>query len=392
MKILIINTYYYPNVAGGGEFSIKKLAENLVLRGNKVFVLCESSTNEEEISTINGVVVYREVFIENKKRDSKLAKIKRVFLQFKNKSTSIILPRLIKTIEPDVVYTNMLRDLSLITWRLCKQEKIPLIDTQRAYSLINLTSFRPSWLLNKAWQVYGKKQSKYVDAEVSISSFSSSFFTSQGFFSKANHSVIFNSIDYSAEKLKALIQYRLSTIDKKEEISFVFLGNLSKEKGITELLSSFSATTDANIKLFIAGKGELEQLVTEYANKDKRITFVGWLAEEKVNDLLQKCDVLICPSIWNEPFGRIVLDAYKNGLPVIASNRGGLPEIVVPNKTGLVIEPKNDEIISAIHKFSSDKSFLSYCIQNIPSYIENFSLDQYTDSFEKIFRQQIHNT
>ena len=66
----------------------------------------------------------------------------------------------------------------------------------------------------------------------------------------------------------------------------------------------------------------------EETKKDNRIEFVGFLNEQQVSQLLQSADVLLCPSLWEEPFGRVVLDAYKNAMPVICSNMGALPELV----------------------------------------------------------------
>ena len=58
----------------------------------------------------------------------------------------------------------------------------------------------------------------------------------------------------------------------------------------------------------------MQDYVIEETQKDNRIEFVGFLNEQQVSQLLQSADVLLCPSLWEEPFGRVVLDAYKNTL------------------------------------------------------------------------------
>lgn len=94
------------------------------------------------------------------------------------------------------------------------------------------------------------------------------------------------------------------------------------------LLENFMKISGTNIELHIAGSGPLESRVKECALLDNRIIFHGFLSEQQLNSLLEKSDILICPSMWSEPFGRIILDAYKNAMPVITTGFGGMGEIV----------------------------------------------------------------
>ena len=55
--------------------------------------------------------------------------------------------------------------------------------------------------------------------------------------------------------------------------------------------------------------------------------------------MYQSIDLLVVPSLWEEPFGMIVLEAYMHGVPVIAARRGGLPEIVDDGTTGCLYDP-----------------------------------------------------
>lgn len=79
--------------------------------------------------------------------------------------------------------------------------------------------------------------------------------------------------------------------------------------------------------------------------------FVGTV---KIEKFLPQLNFLIVPSQWNEPFGRVVIEANSYGIPVIASNKGGIPEIVVPNVTGYVFETENHlSLIDSIKKIKS---------------------------------------
>ncbi|NGY75613.1 glycosyltransferase family 4 protein [Bacillus megaterium] len=114
---------------------------------------------------------------------------------------------------------------------------------------------------------------------------------------------------------------------------------------------------------------------------------MSWiLKEEELSRLLLQSDCLIAPSKWEEPFGRVVLDAYKHLIPVIVSNKGGLPEIVKHMETGLVIEPTVTQITNALYQV---KELIKEekVTQNIISKIEEFSLNSQTYNFKMLYKK-----
>jgi glycosyltransferase involved in cell wall biosynthesis len=73
--------------------------------------------------------------------------------------------------------------------------------------------------------------------------------------------------------------------------------------------------------------------------------------------LLAEIDVLVVPSIWHEPLGRVVLEAYAFGVPVIATCLGGTPEIVDDGETGLLFDPRvPGELAHTIGMLAADPS------------------------------------
>ena len=129
----------------------------------------------------------------------------------------------------------------------------------------------------------------------------------------------------------------------------VFIGSLEERKGIKYLLKAFPAikTSVPDVTLLIVGKplpgqkGYLKML--KGLAKDPNIIFTG--SRPDVYDILSASDVLVAPSL-SEAFGRIMIEAMACGKPVVASNVGGIPEIVEDGKTGILVPPK-DEIALA---------------------------------------------
>ena len=142
-KILIACRAYYPNVAGGGEISTRVLAERLTDIGYNVEVLAISDSKKIEI--INNIKVHR-------------VKFKNVYWSFKNKNIGVLKKitwhsidtnnfliknnLLIKLdeINPDILITSTIEDLSTILWKLAKNNGVRVVHILRSYSLMCLNA------------------------------------------------------------------------------------------------------------------------------------------------------------------------------------------------------------------------------------------------------------
>jgi glycosyltransferase involved in cell wall biosynthesis len=101
-------------------------------------------------------------------------------------------------------------------------------------------------------------------------------------------------------------------------------GRLTEEKGFD---TAITAARAAEVPLVIAGSGPDEgRLRALAAGADVR--FTGWLAPAALAELRTRAAVVLAPSRWEEPCPYSVLEALAAGLPVLAADRGGLPELV----------------------------------------------------------------
>lgn len=98
-----------------------------------------------------------------------------------------------------------------------------------------------------------------------------------------------------------------------------FLGRLSPEKGLEVLLD---VGDRLGISVLVAGEGH-DGYVAELRDRHPAARFVGHVP---ARDFLDRVDLLVVPSVWDEPFGRVVADAKAAGVPVLISDRGGLIE------------------------------------------------------------------
>jgi glycosyltransferase involved in cell wall biosynthesis len=92
--------------------------------------------------------------------------------------------------------------------------------------------------------------------------------------------------------------------------------------------------------LRIAGTGEVEYVrALRERCRDWPIELIGKVSPAA---FYESIDVTVVPSLWHEPLARVIFESFAHGVPVLASSRGGSPELVVPGKTGWLFDPSED--------------------------------------------------
>lgn len=131
----------------------------------------------------------------------------------------------------------------------------------------------------------------------------------------------------------------------------LFFGRVHPDKGAAEAIE---IAQKSNRQLIIAGiiqdRNYFETKIKPYLND--QITFIGSAGSAMRKDLLGKARALLHPILFNEPFGLSVAEAMLCGTPVIAFNRGSMPELIDHNKTGFLVDDV-DEAVNAVPNLSS---------------------------------------
>jgi glycosyltransferase involved in cell wall biosynthesis len=118
----------------------------------------------------------------------------------------------------------------------------------------------------------------------------------------------------------------------------VYIGRLSDEKGIQRVIDAWDP---AGIPLAIIGDGPLRQPLEQQIRQEGRanVRMLGYKKPSEIADFLRRACFLILPSITYETFGRVLIEAYAHGVPVLASRLGATSEIVEEGVTGLLFDP-----------------------------------------------------
>jgi glycosyltransferase involved in cell wall biosynthesis len=126
----------------------------------------------------------------------------------------------------------------------------------------------------------------------------------------------------------------------------LFVGRLSVEKGIPTLLRAWKHVGRGR-RLLIVGEGPLEKTVREAEAAETGIEYLGRRPAREVYGLMADAELLILPSEWYETFGRVAVEAFGTGTPVIAANIGAVAELVDHERTGLLFAPGDAEDLAA---------------------------------------------
>lgn len=168
----------------------------------------------------------------------------------------------------------------------------------------------------------------------------------------------------------------------------VALGRLHENKAFDVLLSALARVPNAY--LWLAGDGPLKEELQKQAEVlgiKPRVRFLGW--RDDTAALLQTADLFVCPS-RHEPLGNVVIEAWAQGLPVVAADSMG-PGTLIENMESGVLVPVDDEILMAraIRGVLDDENLSRRIAENgYQTYQDNFTearvVEQYLEFFKKV--------
>jgi glycosyltransferase involved in cell wall biosynthesis len=168
---------------------------------------------------------------------------------------------------------------------------------------------------------------------------------------------------------------------------------LVPQKGIEYLIYAVPLVTRRypEAKFIIVGDGWYRDHLEWVANSTGqrwRITFTGFISDADLVALNKSADVLVVPSIY-EPFGIVALEGMAAGVPVVASQVGGLTEFIEHDKTGVLIYPRNPESIAwGIDHVLSNPSHAQWLVQNAREVVQKaYSWEAIAKKTSKVYKE-----
>lgn len=173
-------------------------------------------------------------------------------------------------------------------------------------------------------------------------------------------------------------------------VNIIFLGRLGHRKGSYDLVEAVRLIKDSNFVLNLYGDGEVEEtkaLVAKYRLGD-RVIVHGWVHHSKVREIHDAGDILVLPS-YAEGLPMSILEAIGNGLPVVSTNVGGIPEAVTDGENGFIISPGDIPALSQrLEALINDSSLRERMgRKGLEIARENFSTQSIGKQLEKLYKE-----
>jgi glycogen(starch) synthase len=395
VKIGFINNAYYPTQFGGSERSVQLLAESVVRQGHEATVLTISPNEKYEEGQVNGINVtylpHKNVYGGKNKPKNPLIRIVWHLVDSYNPWTGGDVSRWLRKEKPDLVHTNILGGISVAAWDAVRNYGVPLVHTLREYYLqcrlmsLNRKGAECNGICSfcRICAVPRRARSSVPDAVIGISRHVLDSHLQAGFFAGVPiREVIFNPflLKQSAGNLK----------EPTKRLRLGFLGRIESLKGIDFLLKEIQSLPPEAYELYIAGPGETAY--TEEFKKRHSDLPIHWLGFMQPEEFFPKIDLLIVPSLWQEPFGRVIVEAYSYGIPVLGSRVGGIPEIIDENVTGFLFDPftpgsfrEKFSGITAERLHAMRKSCIARALEFEPDHIGR----QYVEMFSRVYQKHV---
>lgn len=181
-----------------------------------------------------------------------------------------------------------------------------------------------------------RRASSGVDGVIGISRYILDRHRQHGFFRSAVSEVIGEPIERMlfADVRRAVVPRR-----------FGYLGVLSADKGLASLAEAWKRLSQLGCSLRIGGTGKKSYVLQAKAAFPPDVRFDGWVDSSY---FLSQIDFLVVPSIWNEPFGRIVIEAFASGVPVIGSRIAGIAETIRNGFNGFTYNPGDTDDLERV--------------------------------------------
>ena len=387
MKILFISEYYPPKIKGGGEINLSTLVTTLAKAGHTITVLTSYFPGLPAAEEQEGIKIYRRLKTGENPGSIRSNLTRSLLFPFSVKRET---KKIVPEINPDVIHFI---GTSIIAAPTLKSLNKPLFATIESYPTLcpkgdrwyhgkeeckivcslrkfascqkdsdEIGKMKNKWYLkyNLFFLAYTYYYYKKMNKALSYCTLLSiSGYVQQLLLQQNHHSqVIPNILD-----LHPFSWAKRKDKPKKEDrkVRILYLGSLLKSKGPQILLEALKGI---NCRCDLYGEGNLKPELQNIIEKNELDAEIHPpVPYEKIPKLYADTDIVVFPSIWPEPFGRIAIESMAAGKVIIASNIGAIPEIV--GEKGIVVSPGDVQelraaIITAISTAPKQKAVLSY--------------------------------
>ena len=399
MKVLLVNKFHY--LKGGSEKYYFELAELLKENGHEVAFF--SMKDDKNIRTN-----CKEYFVEP--IDLNSGSKKKALEVIYSKTNRKKMQEALEEFKPDIVHiNNFQRQLSESIIEAIKEKNIPIVfsahDGQAICPAItmmnNENNICEKCMKGKYINCIKKKCNKGSTLKSIIGALEGKYYRNKEVYTKKIDKIITPSMFYKEKLIQDgipenriisihnFIDLKQYNIDLSDEGYALYIGRLSKEKGIMNLIQAIKELE--NGVLYIAGDGPEKENILKFIeenNLQTRIKLLGFLNAEEVKKTIAKCRFVVVPSIWYENCPYSVMETLAIGKPVIGAKIGGIPELVKENESGLLYKYNNiEELSNKMKLLFENKNLAEDYGKKAKQQAKEYDKEKYYQNIIKIYKE-----
>jgi glycosyltransferase involved in cell wall biosynthesis len=382
MRIALCNAIYatptHPRIVGGAEIFVRQFAEALTEQGDEVIAIRFSPSGVHETETINGVTVH---FVPVRNffppfEDKRHALLRTAWHAIDDRAAAHpLVTRILSDFRPDVLHSNTLNGVTTGVWSAARHLGIPILHTLHDYYLIcpRCSRYNKGHSCEATCRSCGlltpvrRRRAALVDGVVGVSRRTLELHTEHGVFANARLKSVISNVANPAIAPSP-------QPPRQGPLTIGYLGRFSEEKGVRLLAQAVGLLAPGMVRLRLAGNvGDEERAHICSLAPDVDIEFVGFV---NPNAFYPTVEVVVVPSLWEEPSPLALIDALAAGRPVIATPYGGLPEVVDDGVTGWIAVPDAQGLAGAIQALLDDPGRID---QAHHALVQNFRRRTLTD-------------
>lgn len=403
-KIVICCNVYPPNFVGGAELIAHAQAKILKQMGHEVIIFTGDTHIHGERHSLkkeiyDGLTIYRARLVAQDYQPE--------FINFTHKKVEEHFKTILDAFSPDIVHFHNIIGLSTGIIHVAKSKGIKTIMTLHDYwgfCYKNTIIKRDSEICNdhtkcsecmpfiqdedrknipiRMRRDFIEMQLHDIDFFISPSQYLAEAYIRAGFPGE-KFKVIWNGID--VQRFAGISKSKM-----KKKIRFTFIGFFGVHKGIHILLNAISLLEGKDlVQINLVGSGEMVDIYKQRVKSMGLNSIVKfWGKIENIEDAYADTDVLILPSIWPENQPVSITEAMAARIPVIASNIGGIPELVEDEKTGYLFEAGNaEQLAQKMSKFILHPDKLKVFGENARKKIEIDTIENQVNKIVQLYNE-----
>jgi len=379
MKIALCTDWFFP-MSGGVQSHVVGLASELAKRGHEVVIITK------EMNSIKGHPLVLNAEHIRLKQAKPMAPIPLIFVP----PSLAELQGILKREDFDIVHAHhAFTPTSLMSVSSAKKLGIPTVLTNHSMFLLHDSDY--FWTTMSYLLFPFRRYINKADKIIAVSQAAAEFI--EHFTRRDKIVVIPNGVDITRfNPVNSTVPGSLP-LSTPEKPIILYVGRLAYRKGIHVLLKAMPYILEAipQTRLLIAGSGYMEgliRLLVKSLNLEDHVELLGFVPDDELPSLYNLSDLFVLPSIYCESFGITLLEAMASGTPIVASETGGVPEVIENEVDGILFEKGNEiDLADAVVKVLSSPTLAEELAKNARKKVEErYSWTVVGEAIEEVYK------